>query len=68
MKLGDLVRYLDPVEARRQGLNKPGVVLKIYDKIPYTPGCPNRDMVDVLFSHVIVSDDSYEFEVISEAR
>lgn len=66
MKVGDLVRY-DPTRYDDYH-NHPGVVIKFYTKIPYTPGCPDRKMVDILFPYGVVSDDAYEFEVISEAR
>ena len=66
MKLGDLVRY--DSERYSDYMNHPGLVIKLYSMIPYTPGCPDRVMADVLFSYGIVADDSYEFEVINEDR
>ncbi len=66
MKLGDLVKY---DSTRYEGYaNYPGVVIKRYTQIPYTPGLSDREMVDVLFPYGVVSDDSYEFEVVNEAR
>jgi len=64
VKLGDLVRY---DQARYDDyLNVPGMVIKRYTKIPYTPGLPDREMVDVLFHYGVVGDDTYEFEVVNE--
>ena len=66
MKLGDLVRY----DSTRydEYKNYPGVVIKLYSKLPYTQGCPDREMADVLFPYGVVGDDIYEFEVVNETR
>ena len=66
MKAGDLVRY-DTVRYTDY-MNQPGVVIRLYSKIPYTQGCPDREMVDVLFSYGVVGDDISEFEVVNEDR
>jgi len=57
MKLGDLVKY----DSTRYDdyLNYPGLVIKIYHE-------EVREMVDVLLPYGVVSDDTYEFEVICE--
>ena len=64
MKLGDLVRY----DSTRYDdyLNYPGVVIKIYHETVHE-FC-EREMVDVLLPYGVVSDDTYEFEVINETR
>tara|TARA_Y100000310_G_scaffold298109_1_gene331714 strand:- start:22 stop:222 length:201 start_codon:yes stop_codon:yes gene_type:complete len=66
MKLGDMVKY---DSARYDGYaNYPGLVIKRYTQNPYRPGLSDREMVDVLFPYGVVSDDTYEFEVINETR
>ena len=64
MKPGDLVRY----DSTRYDdyLNYPGVVIKIYYETVHEYAV--REMVDVLLPYGMVSDDTYEFEMISEAR
>ena len=66
VKAGDLVRY-DTVRYTDY-MNQPGVVIRLWSKPPYTQGCPDREMVDVLFYYGVVADDTYEFEVIDETR
>ena len=64
MKIGDLVRY----DSTRYDdyLNYPGVVIKIYHETVHE--LAEREMVDVLLPYGVVSDDTYEFEVINETR
>ena len=64
MKLGDLVRY----DSTRYDdyMNQPGVVIRFWSQPPYTQGCPDREMADVLFYYGVVADDTCEFEVICE--
>jgi len=64
VKLGDLVKY----DSSRYDdyLNYPGVVIKIYHDVVLENVV--REMVDVLLPYGVVSDDTYEFEVINETR
>ena len=66
MKLGDLVRWGQ--DRYDDYHNEPGLVIKLYNKIPSTPGqgCPDRAMADILFPYGVVGDDTYEFEVVNE--
>jgi len=66
MRVGDMVRYDSGEEA--DDWSHPGIVIKLYSMMPFTPGCPDRAMADVLFSYGVVADDTYEFEVINEGR
>ena len=67
MKLGDLVKYDTTRYDDYQ--NEPGLVIKLYYEEQIALGLvTDREMADVLFPYGVVGDDTYEFEVISEAR